>query len=220
MIVQAEGLTKRFGRDQAQVVAVNDVSLTIGTGELVMFMGDSGCGKTTLISLLGCILTPDEGQLVLDSTRIDYANHDLSQIRRSKVGFVFQLFNLIPYLTSLENVMIAMQISGIDSLESEKRAKDLLLQVGLEKRLDHRPVQLSGGEKQRVSFARALSNNPKIIFADEPTANLDSRQSDNLMSLVRQLRQERQTTIAIVTHYQTLKKDADRVLYMQDGKIQ
>ena len=118
MIVQAEGLTKRFGRDQAQVVAVNDVSLTIGTGELVMFMGDSGCGRTTLISLLGCILTPDEGQLVLDSTRIDYANHDLSQIRRSKVGFVFQLFNLIPYLTSLENVMIAMQISGIDSLES------------------------------------------------------------------------------------------------------
>ena len=220
MIVQAEGLTKRFGRDQAQVVAVNDVSLTIGTGELVMFMGDSGCGKTTLISLLGCILTPDEGQLVLDSTRINYANHDLSQIRRSKVGFVFQLFNLIPYLTALENVMIAMQISGIDSLEAEKRAKDLLLQVGLEKRLDHRPVQLSGGEKQRVSFARALSNNPKIIFADEPTANLDSRQSDNLMSLVRQLRQERQTTIAIVTHYQTLKKDADRVLYMQDGKIQ
>ncbi len=220
MIVQAEGLTKRFGRDQAQVVAVNDVSLTIGTGELVMFMGDSGCGKTTLISLLGCILTPDEGQLVLDSTRIDYANHDLSQIRRSKVGFVFQLFNLIPYLTALENVMIAMQISGIDSLEAEKRAKGLLLQVGLEKRLDHRPVQLSGGEKQRVSFARALSNNPKIIFADEPTANLDSRQSDNLMSLVRQLRQERQTTIAIVTHYQTLKKDADRVLYMQDGKIQ
>lgn len=220
MIVQAEGLTKRFGRDQAQVVAVNDVSLTIGTGELVMFMGDSGCGKTTLISLLGCILTPDEGQLVLDSTRIDYANHDLSQIRRSKVGFVFQLFNLIPYLTALENVMIAMQISEIDSLEAEKRAKGLLLQVGLEKRLDHRPVQLSGGEKQRVSFARALSNNPKIIFADEPTANLDSRQSDNLMSLVRELRQERQTTIAIVTHYQTLKKDADRVLYMQDGKIQ
>ena len=220
MIVQAEGLTKRFGRDQAQVVAVNDVSLTIGTGELVMFMGDSGCGKTTLISLLGCILTPDEGQLVLDSTCIDYANHDLSQIRRSKVGFVFQLFNLIPYLTALENVMIAMQICGIDSLEAEKRAKGLLLQVGLEKRLDHRPVQLSGGEKQRVSFARALSNNPKIIFADEPTANLDSRQSDNLMSLVRQLRQERQTTIAIVTHYQTLKKDADRVLYMQDGKIQ
>ena len=108
----------------------------------------------------------------------------------------------------------------IGTWEEMIRAKDLLLQVGLEKRLDHRPVQLSGGEKQRVSFARALSNNPKIIFADEPTANLDSRQSDNLMSLVRELRQERQTTIAIVTHYQTLKKDADRVLYMQDGKIQ
>ena len=219
MIVQAKGLTKRFGEGSAQVVAVDDVSLTIETGELVIVMGDSGCGKTTLISLLGCILTPDNGQLTLDGQVIDYADQDLSQVRRQQIGFVFQLFNLIPYLTALENVMIAMQIDGFSRFEAEKRARDLLTQVGLARRLNHRPAQLSGGEKQRVSFARALSNNPKIIFADEPTANLDSRQSDNLMNLVRQLRQEQQTTIAIVTHYQALQKDADRVIYMQDGKI-
>jgi len=219
VIVQAKGLTKRFGEGSAQVVAVDDVSLTIETGELVIVMGDSGCGKTTLISLLGCILTPDNGQLTLDGQVIDYANQDLSQVRRQQIGFVFQLFNLIPYLTALENVMIAMQIGGFSRFEAEKRARDLLTQVGLARRLNHRPAQLSGGEKQRVSFARALSNKPKIIFADEPTANLDSRQSDNLMNLVRQLRQEQQTTIAIVTHYQALQKDADRVIYMQDGKI-
>ena len=201
------------------MVAVDDVSLTIETGELVIVMGDSGCGKTTLISLLGCILTPDNGQLTLDGQVIDYADQDLSQVRRQQIGFVFQLFNLIPYLTALENVMIAMQIDGFSRFEAEKRARDLLTQVGLARRLNHRPAQLSGGEKQRVSFARALSNNPKIIFADEPTANLDSRQSANLMNLVRQLRQEQQTTIAIVTHYQALQKDADRVIYMQDGKI-
>ena len=219
MIVQAKGLTKRFGEGLAQIVAVDDVSLTIETGELVIVMGDSGCGKTTLVSLLGCILTPDNGQLTLDGQVIDYAGQDLSQVRRQKIGFVFQLFNLIPYLSALENVIIAMQIAGFSRFEAEKRAKDLLTQVGLARRLDHRPAQLSGGEKQRVSFARALSNNPKIIFADEPTANLDSRQSDNLMNLVRQLRQEQQTTIVIVTHYQALQKDADRVIYMQDGKI-
>ena len=218
-MVEAKGLTKRFGEGSAQVVAVDDVSLTIETGELVIVMGDSGCGKTTLISLLGCILTPDNGQLTLDGQVIDYADQDLSQVRRQQIGFVFQLFNLIPYLTALENVMIAMQIDGFSRFEAEKRARDLLTQVGLARRLNHRPAQLSGGEKQRVSFARALSNNPKIIFADEPTANLDSRQSDNLMNLVRQLRQEQQTTIAIVTQYQALQKDADRVIYMHDGKI-
>lgn len=219
MIVQARGLTKVFGQDQAQIVAVNNVNLTIEIGELVMFMGNSGCGKTTLVSLLGCILTPDEGQIILDDETIDYTSYDLSQIRREKIGFVFQLFNLIPYLTALENVMIAMKINGIESSEARERARELLLQVGLGNRLDHRPAQLSGGEKQRVSFARALSNKPKIIFADEPTANLDSRQTDNLMDLIRQLRQDQQTTIAIVTHHEKLQKDADRVIYMQDGKI-
>ena len=219
MIIEAKGLTKKFGQSAAEIVAVNQVDISIKMGELVMIMGDSGCGKTTLISLLGCILTPDEGELRINQKLVDYENDDLSLIRRRDVGFVFQLFNLIPYLTALENVMLAMDISNTRGFEAEKRAKNLLTRVGLEHRLNHRPGQLSGGEKQRVSFARALANQPKIIFADEPTANLDSRQSQNLMELVRELRQDGRTTIAIVTHYQELRKNADRVIHMKDGRI-
>ena len=219
MIIEAKGLTKKFGQSAAEIVAVNQVDISIQMGELVMFMGDSGCGKTTLISLLGCILTPDEGELRINQKLVDYENDNLSLIRRRDVGFVFQLFNLIPYLTALENVMLAMDISNTRGFEAEKRAGKLLARVGLKHRVNHRPGQLSGGEKQRVSFARALANKPKIIFADEPTANLDSRQSQNLMELVRELRQDNQTTIAIVTHHQELRKNADRVIHMEDGKI-
>ncbi|MFB3041614.1 MAG: ABC transporter ATP-binding protein [Candidatus Poribacteria bacterium] len=218
-VVEGKGLTRRFGQEEATVVAVDHVDIAIEAGELIMFMGDSGCGKTTLISLLGCILTPSEGELWIDGQQINHEDQDLSAIRREKIGFVFQLFHLIPYLTAIENVMVAMDIARTKGHEAETRAKALLTQVGLEKRLHHRPAQLSGGEKQRVSFARALANKPKIIFADEPTANLDSRQSENLMNLIRELRQEHQTTIAIVTHNEGLKQNADRVIQMKDGRI-
>lgn len=219
VVVEGKTLTKRFGEGEAGVVAVDSVDITIQEGELVMLMGDSGCGKTTLISLLGCILTPNEGELWIDGKQIKHPDQDLSLIRREKIGFVFQLFHLLPYLTAHENVMVAMDLAGKKSNQAENRAKELLTQVGLGDRLGHRPSQLSGGEKQRVSFARALANNPKIVFADEPTANLDSRQSENLMSLVRELRQEHRTTIAIVTHHEGLKKDADRIVQMKDGRI-
>lgn len=218
-IVEGIGLTKRFGTGDATVVAVDAVDVSIEESELVMLMGDSGCGKTTLISLLGCILTPDDGELRIDGEPIHTVSEDLSVIRREKIGFVFQLFHLLPYLTALENVMVAMDIASTKTNEAENRATELLTQVGLIDRLHHRPAQLSGGEKQRVSFARALANRPKIIFADEPTANLDSRQSDNLMSLIQELRREYQTTIAIVTHHEGLKENADRVIQMKDGRI-
>ncbi len=246
-IVEGTNLTKRFGTGDATVVAIDSVDITIQASELVMIMGDSGCGKTTLISLLGCILTPDEGELRIDGETISSvgetsrsrlpsagdpsgpvgetsrsrfpSRHDMSQIRREKIGFVFQLFHLLPYLTALENVMVAMDIARTNTEEAANRAQELLTQVGLAERFHHRPAQLSGGEKQRVSFARALANRPKIIFADEPTANLDSRQSDNLMNLIQELRQEHQTTIAIVTHHEGLKANADRVIHMKDGRI-
>ena len=218
-IVEGNGLTKRFGTGDATVVAVDAVDIRIEESELVMLMGDSGCGKTTLISLLGCILTPDDGELHIDGEPINPEVQDLSVIRREKIGFVFQLFHLLPYLTALENVMVAMDLARTKTTEAENRATELLTQVGLSERLHHRPAQLSGGEKQRVSFARALANRPKIIFADEPTANLDSRQSDNLMNLIQELRQEHQTTIAIVTHHEGLKENADRVVQMKDGRI-
>ncbi len=218
-IVEGTNLTKRFGSGDATVVAVDSVDIRIEAGELVMLMGDSGCGKTTLISLLGCILTPDDGALQIDGEPINPEAQDLSAIRREKIGFVFQLFHLLPYLTALENVMVAMDLARTKTDAAENRAMALLTQVGLGERFHHRPAQLSGGEKQRVSFARALANRPKIIFADEPTANLDSRQSDNLMSLIQELRQEHQTTIAIVTHHEGLKENADRVIQMKDGRI-
>ena len=218
-VVEGTGLTKRFGTGDATVVAVDSVDIRIEAGELVMIMGDSGCGKTTLISLLGCILTPDAGELRIDGKPIDPVNEDLSVIRHEKIGFVFQLFHLLPYLTALENVMVAMDIASTKTDAAERRAVELLTQVGLSERFHHRPAQLSGGEKQRVSFARALANRPKIVFADEPTANLDSRQSDNLMNLIQELRREYQTTIAIVTHHEGLKENADRIIHMKDGRI-
>lgn len=218
-IIEGIGLTKRFGFGDAAVVAIDSVDIHIEERELVMIMGDSGCGKTTLISLLGCILTPDAGELRIDGEEIDLNGQDLSLIRRQKIGFVFQLFHLLPYLTALENVMVAMDIAKTDTSEAENRAIELLTRVGLSDRLHHRPAQMSGGEKQRVSFARALANRPKVIFADEPTANLDSRQSDNLMNLIQELRAEHQTTVVIVTHHEGLKEDADRIVYMKDGKV-
>lgn len=218
-IVEGIGLTKRFGIGDAAVTAIDSVDIRIEERELVMIVGDSGCGKTTLISLLGCILTPDAGELRIDGDMIDPINHDLSSVRRDKIGFVFQMFHLLPYLTALENVMVAMDIAKTKEAEAEKRAIELLTRVGLSERLHHRPAQLSGGEKQRVSFTRALANRPKIIFADEPTANLDSRQSDNLMDLIEELRQEHQTTIAIVTHHEGLRENADRIIHLKDGKI-
>ncbi len=219
ILVEGKNITKQFGEGSEAVIAVNDVSMSISQGELVVLMGESGSGKTTLISLLGCILQPTSGKLMIDGVEIDYENQDLSLVRREKVGFVFQLFNLIPYLTALENVMIAMEIGGVKGQEAEDKARELLEQVGLPDRLNHRPSQLSGGEQQRVSFARSLANDPLIVFADEPTANLDTRNSTSIMDLVESLCRERNTAFAVVTHDEQLRKSADRIIEMNDGRV-
>jgi putative ABC transport system ATP-binding protein len=219
ILIETKNLIKQFGEGKEAVIAVNDISISINKGELVMIVGESGSGKTTLISLIGCILRPTSGSLIIDGSEIDYDNQDLSQIRSQKIGFVFQLFNLIPYLTALENVIIAMDIAGEKGQEIEDRGRELLSRVGLPDRLNHRPSQLSGGEQQRVSFARALANNPLIVFADEPTANLDSRNSASIMELIENLCRERETTFVVVTHDEHLRKNADRIIEMKDGRI-
>ena len=219
-VLEGVGLARYFGEGDARVTAVDHVDVSFDKGELVMVMGDSGCGKTTLVSMLGCLLTPSEGKVILDGSEVDFFQpKQLPRLRREKIGFVFQMFNLIPYLTARENVMLALDVAGVRGEVAEKRAAELLGQVGLSHRLEHRPAQLSGGEKQRVSFARALANRPSIIFADEPTANLDSKQSQNLLDLVRELRTHHDTTIVMVTHHTSLQKDADRVIHMRDGAI-
>ena len=218
-LIKTTDLTKQFGEGHEAVVAVDNVSVSIHRGELLMIMGESGSGKTTLISLIGCILQPTSGSLVIDGTEIDYEAQDLSLVRRDKVGFVFQLFNLIPYLTALENIMVPMDIAGIKGQEAEDKARNLLGQVGLPDRLNHRPSQLSGGEQQRVSFARALANDPLVVFADEPTANLDSKNSASIMELIENLCRERDTSFVVVTHDSRLRESADRVIEMIDGRV-
>jgi putative ABC transport system ATP-binding protein len=218
-LIECVNLVKKYGEDKETVIAVNDISISISSGELLVIMGESGSGKTTLTSLLGCILKPSSGRLIIEGNDIDYMSQDLSEIRRNKVGFVFQLFNLIPYLTALENVIIPMDIGGIKGQEAENRARELLGQVGLSDRLNHRPSQLSGGEQQRVSFARSLANNPLIVFADEPTANLDSRNSTSIMELIEKLCRERNIAFAVVTHDASLRQKADRIIEMKDGGI-
>ena len=219
-VIEGVGLVKRFGQGDAQVTAVNGVDIAVQSGELAMLKGDSGCGKTTLMSVLGCILKPSEGKTLLEGAEVDYSDERvLPRLRREKIGFVFQMFNLAPYLSALENVLLALDVAGKKGAEAEGRAEELLRQVGLEHRLTHRPGQLSGGEKQRVSFARALANNPKVIFADEPTANLDSRQSANLLALIAELREQFGAAVVIATHQTALEQSADRVIEMRDGRI-
>jgi len=218
-LIEGINLVKRYEEGEETVVAVNEVSISINSGELLVIMGESGSGKTTLTSILGCILKPTSGRLIINGTEIDYKTQDLSIIRRKSVGFVFQLFNLIPYLTALENVMIAMDIGGIKGQEAENKARELLTLVGLSERLNHRPSQLSGGEQQRVSFARSIANDPLIVFADEPTANLDSKNSSSIMELIESLCRKRNIAFAVVTHDLRLRQNADRIIEMKDGQI-
>ena len=161
-VIEGVGLVKRFGEGDAQVTAVNGVDIAVQSGELAMLKGDSGCGKTTLMSMLGCILRPSEGTTLLEGAEVDYSDERvLPRLRREKIGFVFQMFNLAPYLSALENVLLALDVAGKKGAEAENRAEELLRQVGLEHRLTHRPGQLSGGEKQRGLFRARVGEQPE-----------------------------------------------------------
>ncbi len=215
-ILASTGIKKTFG----PVEVVKDVSMHLLPGEFVSLVGKSGCGKTTLLSLLSGLERPTSGQVTLCGKDIVAASEDeLALFRRANIGFIFQSFHLIPTLTAWENVAVPLFPEKMAEEERRERATTLLRQMQMEHRLDHLPGTLSGGEKQRVAIARALVNHPKIIFADEPTGNLDSQTGWAIMEILTTLHREQGMTILMVTHDLELSKSADRLLRMQDGAI-
>ena len=218
--LQVTHVSKRYGSGATAVTAVHDVSLSVSPGEIVLIMGPSGSGKTTLLSMLGALLKPTEGIIQLNGTVISaLAESRLPEIRLRQFGFIFQDFNLLSALTTLENVAIVAELAGSRSGTARRKATDLLRELGLGERLNFLPEKLSGGEKQRVAIARALVNDPALILADEPTANLDSKIGQEIMRLLRGIAKEQRRSVIIVSHDQRIKDIADRVLWLEDGEF-
>lgn len=218
-LVELRNVSKIYHLGGEEIRALDDVSLDIDAGEFISIIGPSGSGKSTLMHILGCLDTPSLGTIKLDGTMIQNAStKELAAIRNQKIGFVFQFFNLLPKLNVLQNVELPMLYSGVNSSERKKRAMSALELVGMENRSKHRPMQLSGGQQQRAAIARALVNSPRIIFADEPTGNLDSHTGEAILELFRRLSQEGRT-IALVTHDPEIAAVTPRRIEIRDGKI-
>lgn len=218
--LRVEHVTKRFGSGKTTVTAVDDVSLHVDAGEVVLIMGPSGSGKSTLLCMLGALLKPTEGAILLDGrdlTQLDEGQ--LPGIRLHHFGFVFQDFNLLAALTAEENVALVAELAGVKRALAHQKAIDLLTAFGLGERLHHRPDQLSGGEKQRVALARALANDPTLILADEPTANLDSSIGHEVMRLLQGVARGQGRGVVVVSHDQRIQEIADRVLWLEDGRL-
>lgn len=215
-MIEARHIIKRYG----SLTVLQDVSVSIGQGEIVSIVGPSGAGKTTLLQIIGTLDKPDEGQVLYDGTDVlRLKDKEMAHFRNRNIGFVFQFHQLLPEFTMLENVEIPALIGGMKHGEAEKRAKELLDFMGLSDRLDHKPSQLSGGECQRVAVARALVNKPAVVLADEPSGSLDTANKQELHRLFFRLRDELKQTFVIVTHDEGLAGDTDRVLHMRDGRI-
>src|SRR5512139_1742831 len=218
--LQITNVTKRYGSNSTEVVAVRDVSLSVAPGEIVLIMGPSGSGKTTLLSMLGVLLKPSSGEVRLNGDVISALKENrLPDIRLRKFGFIFQDFNLLSALTALENVALVAELAGVRGPQARRKAAQLLTEMGLGGRLHFLPEKLSGGEKQRVAIARALINEPALILADEPTANLDSRIGHEIMRLLREIATLQGRIFIIVSHDQRIQDIADRVLWLEDGQF-
>ncbi len=219
-IIRIENLSKLYENGELWVKALDDVSLRIRRGEFIAVMGPSGSGKSTLMNILGCLDRPTEGRYFLEGVDVNEKDDDeLSRIRNRKIGFVFQTFNLIPRTSALQNVELPMIYGKVKAAEREAMALSLLEQVGLADRARHMPNELSGGQKQRVAIARALANRPQIILADEPTGNLDSHSSQEIMEIFCRLNRQEGNTVIIVTHEREVAEYTDRIITFKDGSV-
>jgi putative ABC transport system ATP-binding protein len=219
-IIEIKDLTKVYDAKSLPVHAVNGVNLTIETGEFTAIVGPSGSGKTTLLNIVGGLDDPTSGDVIIDGVKInELSSRQKTDFRMRNIGFVFQSYNLIPVFTSQENVEFIMHLQGKQKEERESRTKELLEAVGLGDRMNSRPNKLSGGQQQRVAVARALASKPKFILADEPTANLDSKSTENLLEIMEKLNKEENITFIFSTHDQRVMKKAKRIITLQDGAI-
>ena len=217
-ILEARALNKIYSVDHQKIIVLNDISLSVEPGEFLVITGSSGSGKTTLLTLLSGLDKPTSGRVFIDQQDITGASEDdLAPLRNRMIGFVFQAFHLIPSMSALENIMFPAELQGLD--DAETKARQLLERVGLSDRADNLPSRLSGGEKQRVSLCRAMINDPKLIFADEPTGNLDSRNGRIVFSQLVEMKNEHGATLIVVTHNTEIASAADRVLVLKDGKL-
>lgn len=219
-LIQIQGLTKWYKIGEEVVKALNGVNLTIAKNEYVALMGPSGSGKSTLMNILGCLDTPSNGSYRLNGPDVaGLTDNQLAEIRNKEIGFVFQTFNLLPRYSALENVALPLVYAGIGRDERNRRAEEALKNVGLGDRMQHKPNELSGGQRQRVAVARALVNKPSIILADEPTGNLDTKTSYEIMALFQEIH-ERGNTIIVVTHEEDIARHAMRIVRMRDGVVE
>ena len=220
MIIQTQNLKRFFQVGSEQVKALNGVNLSVERGEFLSIMGPSGSGKTTLMNIIGCLDTPTKGTYELNNKLVNNLNGDeLAKIRNKEIGFVFQSFHLLAKNSALSNVMLPLKYAGVKEGDASTRAMNVLDKVGLSNRVNHTPSELSGGQQQRVAIARALVNNPSIIFADEPTGNLDSQTGEDVMSLFKELNEQGQTII-LITHEEDIAKQSKRIINIRDGLIE
>jgi putative ABC transport system ATP-binding protein len=218
-VIEIDGLTKIYKTGKTDFRALNTITVKIRRGDFVAIMGPSGSGKSTLMNIIGCLDRPTSGTVIIDGENISVvSDNELAEIRGRKIGFIFQKFNLMPTMTAVKNIALPMVFLGTSKADRDRRAAELLAKVGLANWATHRPSELSGGQQQRIAIARALSNNPEIVLADEPTGNLDTKTGEQIMELLVALNKEGKT-ILLVTHAVLLKRFANRVINMLDGEV-